>query len=175
MSQYFICKENFGQLSKNRLSFEDEIALSQPHLRYAAKNNKRKITCTLGIPYPLLKQWHGIVYESNNKPNSSQTTQQDTNSDRPSSSSTDPTSTANQGKSVNFVDLLEYCVPDRIFLISTDITVREKVNETLLKIAGGVAQLYKKSRGRARMDLDKRIRKFHLFEGEIKQIAEFHE
>ena len=49
------------------------------------------------------------------------------------------------------------------------------MNETLLKIAGGVAQLYKKSRGRARMDLDKRIRKFHLFEGEIKQISEFHE
>ena len=157
-------------LSKNRWSFEDEIALSQPDLRYAAKNNKRKIICTLDIPYPLLKQWHGIVYEPNN---SSQTSQQDTNSDQPSS--TDPTSTANQGKSVNFVDLLEYCVPDRIFLISTDITVREKVNETLLKIAGGVAQLYKKSRGRARIDLDKRVRKFHLFEGEIKQIAEFHE
>ena len=127
----------------------------------------------MDIPYPLLKQWHGIVYESNNKPNSSQTSQQGINSDQPSS--TDPTLTANQGTSVNFVDLLEYCVPDRIFVISTDITVREKVNETLLKIAGGVAQLYKKSRGRARIDLDKRVRKFHLFEGEIKQIAEFHE
>ena len=160
-------------LSKNRWSFEDEIALSQLDLRYAAKNNKRKIICTMDIPYPLLEQWHGIVYESNNKPNSSQTSQQDINSDQ--QSSTDPTLTANQGTSVNFVDLLEYCVPDRIFLISTDITVREKVNETLLKIAGGVAQLYKKSRGRARIDLDKRVRKFHLFEGEIKQIAEFHE
>ena len=37
-----------------------------------------------------------------------------------------------------------------------------------------MAQLYKKSRGRARVDLDKRVRKFHLFEGEIKQSAEFH-
>ena len=53
--------------------------------------------------------------------------------------------------------------------------MREEVNETLLKIAGGVAQLYKRSRGRARIDLDERVRKFHLFEGEIKQIAEFHE
>ena len=42
--------------------------------------------------------------------------------------------------------------------------MREKVNETLSKIAGGVAQLYRKSRGRVRIDLDKRIRKFHLFE-----------
>jgi hypothetical protein len=49
---------------------------------------------------------------------------------------------------VNFVDLLEYCVLERFFLISTDILVREKVNETLSKIAGGVAQLYRKSRGR---------------------------
>ena len=29
---------------------------------------------------------------------------------------------------------------------------------------GGVAQLYRKSRGRDRIDLDKRVRKFHLFE-----------
>ena len=93
----------FDNLSKNRWSFEDEIALSQPDLRYAAKNNKRKIICTLDIPYPLLKQWHWIVYEWNNKPNSSQASQQDTNSDEPSS--TDPTSTAIQGKSINFVDL----------------------------------------------------------------------
>ena len=106
-------------LSKNRWSFEDEIALSHPDLRYAAKNNKRKIICTLDIPYLLLKQWHGIVYEPKNKANASQTIQQDTNSDQPSS--TDPSSTANEGKSVNFVDLLEYCVPDRIFLISTDV------------------------------------------------------
>ena len=41
---------------------------------------------------------------------------------------------------VNFL-MLEYCVPDRTFLISTDITVREKVNETLLKIAGGLSTL----------------------------------
>ena len=76
---------------------------------------------------------------------------------------------------MNFVDLLEYCVPDRFFLISTDISAREKVNETLSKIAGGVAQLYRKSRGRARIDLDKRVRKFHLFEGETKTIIDFHE
>jgi hypothetical protein len=48
--------------------------------------------------------------------------------------------------------------------------VREKVNETLSKIAGGVAQLYRKSRGRVRIDLDKRVRKFHLFE--IKSVQE---
>lgn len=83
--------------------------------------------------------------------------------------------TANQGKSVNFVDLLEYCIPGRFFLVNTDIIVREKVNETLSKIAGGVTQLYKKSRGRARIDLDKRVRKFHLFEGETKPIVDFHE
>ena len=44
-------------LSKNRWSFEDEITLSQPDLRYAAKNNERKIICAMDIAYPLLKQW----------------------------------------------------------------------------------------------------------------------
>jgi hypothetical protein len=98
-------------LSKNRWSFEDEIMLSQPDLRYAAKNNERKIICTLDIPYPLLKVWHGIVYGSKDysyKANSSQTTQPDTNSDRPSPSSSDPTLTANQGKSVNIVSLTDF-------------------------------------------------------------------
>lgn len=76
---------------------------------------------------------------------------------------------------MNFVDLLEYCIPGRFFLVNTDIIVRGKVNETLSKIASGVTQLYKKSRGRARIDLDKRVRKFNLFEGETKPIADFHE
>ena len=81
----------------------------------------------------------------------------------------------NQDKSTDFVDLSEYCIPDRFFLISTDITVRGKVNETLSKIVCGVAQLYRKRRGRARIDLDKRVRKFHLFQGETKPIIDFHE
>ena len=76
-------------LSKNRWSFEDEIALSQPDLRYAAKNDERETICTMDIPYPLLQQWHGFVYGSVNKPNSSQTSQLDTNSDSPSSSTSD--------------------------------------------------------------------------------------
>jgi hypothetical protein len=38
--------------------------LSQLDLRYAAKNNERKIICMLDILYPLLKEWHGIVYGS---------------------------------------------------------------------------------------------------------------
>ena len=48
-------------LSKNRWSFEDGIMLSQSDLQYAAKINERKIICTLDIPYPLLKEWDGIV------------------------------------------------------------------------------------------------------------------
>jgi hypothetical protein len=53
--------------------------------------------------------------------------------------------------------------------------IRNKVDKSLSKIVGGVAQLHKKSRGRARMDLDKRVRKFHMFEGETMSSGELHE
>jgi hypothetical protein len=56
---------------------------------------KERSFVRMDIPYPLLKEWHSIVYGSNNKPNSSQTSQPDTNSDRPSPLSSDPTSMAN--------------------------------------------------------------------------------
>ena len=60
-------------------------------------------------------------------------------------------------------------------MFSTNTKVREKVDEQLSRIAGSVAQLYKRSKGRARKGLDERVRKFHLFEGETKAVIDFHE
>ena len=69
----------------------------------------------------------------------------------------------------------DYCIPGRFFHVTADKVIRNIVDESLSKIVGGVAQLYKKSRGRDRMDLDKRVRKFHVYEGETMSSGELHE
>ena len=158
-------------LARNRWSFEEEIRVSEPELRYALKTRERKIICTLDMPYPLLKKWHGIV-QGYIKPNSSQTSQQDMNTEGQTSSSSESALTVGEDNSVNYVDLLDYCIPGRFFQVTADKVIRNKVDESLSKIVGGVAQLYKKSRGRARMDLDKRVRKFHVFEGKTMSLRE---
>ena len=38
------------------------------------------------------------------------------------------------------------------------------------KLAGRVVQLYTKTKGRARKDLDERIKKFHAYEGHVKSV-----
>ena len=72
---------------------------------------------------------------------------------------------------MTYVHLIEYCIPGGFFVFTGDI--RNKIDASLFKIAGGIAQLYKKTRGRARIDLDKKVRTFHVFEGETKSIKEF--
>ena len=37
----------------------------------------------------------------------------------------------------------------------------------------GYSTAFKKTRGKARIDLDTKVRKFHVFEGETKSIKEF--
>ena len=161
--------------TKNCWSFEEKIRVAEPELRYASKEHARNIVCSLEIPYPLLKKWHGIVQgyieaESSRKKSSQQETLVDS-----TSSNSAPTlpSMVEQGKSVTYVDLAEYCIPGGFFVFTKDEKVRNKVDVSSSKIAGVVSQLYKKIRGRARRDLDTRIRKFHVFEGETKSIKEF--
>ncbi|CAB4043038.1 Hypothetical predicted protein, partial [Paramuricea clavata] len=50
-----------------------------------------------------------------------------------SSSSSLPTSTADQCKYVSYVDLLEYCIPGGFFVVTADKMIRNKVNESLSK------------------------------------------
>ena len=163
--------------TKNCWSFEEKIRVAEPELRYASKEHARNIVCSLEIPYPLLKKWHGIVQgyieaESSRKKSSQQETLVDS-----TSSNSAPTlpSMVEQGKSVTYVDLAEYCIPGGFFVFTKDEKVRNKVDVSSSKITGVVSQLYKKIRGRARRDLDTRIRKFHVFEGETKSIKEFWE
>lgn len=60
-----------------------------------------------------------------------------------------------------------------MFVFSDEKSVRKEVNDSLAKIAGFVAQLYKKTKGRNRQDLDHKVRKFHVFQGQNKEVDEF--
>lgn len=58
-------------------------------------------------------------------------------------------------------------------MFTDDESIRRRIDKSLSIIAGSVVQLYKKTKGRARKDLDERVRKFHVFEGENKSVEEF--
>ena len=44
-------------------SFKKEIAITQPEIRYSARENARKIIFAVEIPLPLLKEWHKTMTE----------------------------------------------------------------------------------------------------------------
>ena len=157
----------------NCLYFEDEIRVAEPEIRYTSKKYERKIVCTLEIPYSLLNKWHGIVQGNIEVVSSRKKSNQQENPEDSTSSMPTSPSMVDQGKSVSYVDLIEYCIPGGFFVFTGDENIRNKVDASLSKIAGGIAQLYKKTRGRARIDLDTEVRKFHVFEGETKSIKEF--
>ena len=56
---------------------------------------------------------------------------------------------------------------------ATTKVIEKQVDDNLAKIAGFVAQLYRKSKGRNRQDLDDKVRKFHVFHGQNKEVAAF--
>ena len=73
----------------------------------------------------------------------------------------------------DYIDLLEATIPGGLFVFSEEESVRREVNDSLAKISGFVAQLYRKTKGRNRQDLDHKVRKFHVFQGQNKEVDEF--
>lgn len=67
---------------------------------------------------------------------------------------------------------LEGAIKGNVFCFTDDKAKRHKINQTLSKIAGFVANLYKTTRGRAKGALDGKVRKFHIFEEQIKSSQE---
>ena len=58
-------------------------------------------------------------------------------------------------------------------MFTDDQEIRSQINENLWKISASVAQLYKKTKGRKRKELDSRVRKFHVFSGQTKSQEEY--
>lgn len=95
----------------NCLYFEDEIRVAEPEIRYTSKKYERKIVCTLEIPYSLLNKWHGIVQGNIEVVSSRKKSNQQENPEDSTSSMPTSPSMVDQGKSVTYVDLIEYCIP----------------------------------------------------------------
>ena len=52
----------------------------------------------------------------------------------------------------DYIDLLEATIPGGLFVFSDEESVRREVNDSLAKISGFVAQLYRKTKGQNQLD-----------------------
>ncbi|XP_028417141.1 uncharacterized protein LOC114541415 [Dendronephthya gigantea] len=150
-----------------RSSFERAVVVSQPDLSYAAKEKVRDIICTLVLPYPLIKKWYDIVQNVGGIEESSNPKNPDENND--------VSNCQCKHNRVTYVWLVEKCIAGGLFAFTDDEVVRNEIDINLSKIASSVYQLYKKTKGRARKDLDERVRKFHVFEGQTMSVIKLRE
>lgn len=71
-----------------------------------------------------------------------------------------------------YVDLFEYCISCHTFAIAADEQIRGEVNNILAKIAGMVQNLYARAKGGSkREELNSKMRRFHMFEGQTETEA----
>ena len=157
--------------------FKDAIRFTQPELRYEAREKEKRVLFTLEIPYPLLREWHKIVQERNVL--SRDTSGQDLSSgceeieaNSPSTSAAENSPTA---KRFSYIDLVEKCTFGQCFAFSDDENIRDGIDEALLNIAYKISLDYKKTKSRARKELDNRVRKFHVMEGQTKPVHELYQ
>ena len=149
---------------KSSLRFKQDIAVSEPEISYAAKANINKIIFALDVPFPLLKEWHKILSSKPSEAASGETFSTGSEGEQGSSTQGTP--------KLDYVDLLEYSIPCGLFAFTDDQSIRDEISVHLSKLAGNVVQLYKKTKGRARKELDERIKKFHVHEGQVKSVRE---
>lgn len=118
------------------------------------------------IPYPLLKAWHEFLRSQKKE---SKTAAGASQPDQSASTSSDLSHAVQE---YTYVDLLEYCIPCHTFAITADEQIREEVNNTLAKIAGMVQNLYAKAKGGSkREELNSKVRRFHIFEGQTASVT----
>ena len=143
------------------LEYAKQVVISEPELRYASKILERKPIVTCEIPYPLIKEWHKFISE---KTLNAQEVQVSASA-----------SSGSSGCTVHAIDyalFLEGTIKGNVLCFTDDKAKRHEINQTLSKIAGFVANLYKTTRGRAKGALDGKVRKFHIFEEQIKSSQE---
>ena len=78
-------------------------------------------------------------------------------------------------KNLDYIDLLEYSVPCGLFAFTDDQAVRDEISVHLMKLCNAVVQLYRKTKGRARKELDEKVKKVHVYEGQTKSVSEFYD
>ena len=125
---------------------------------------------TLEILYPLLREWHKVVQERNVLSNSTSgedfsTGSEEREANAPSTSAAEtPLGEKRFGR---------MCTFGKCFAFSNDENVRSEIDAVLLNIAYKISLDYKKkNKGRTRKELDNRVRKFHVMEGQAKSVQE---
>lgn len=143
-----------------------KLSIESPSLKYAAKAVTRNVILAVDIPYPLLKAWHEFLRSQKKE---SKTAAGASQPDQSASTSSDLSHAVQE---YTYVDLLEYCIPCHTFAITADEQIREEVNNTLAKIAGMVQNLYGKAKGGSkREELNSKVRRFHIFEGQTASVT----
>ena len=70
------------------------------------------------------------------------------------------------------MDLLKYTTPCGLFAFTDNQSIRDDISINLSKLSGTVVQLKKKTKGRARKELDGKVKKIHVHEGQVKSVRE---
>ena len=130
--------------------FKWKVQLGHPDLSYAGKRRENRPIFALEISYPLLKEWDRLLYSGGIDGK-----------------------TVDSQIALDYITLLELSIPGSIFVFTDDQEIRSQINGNLWKISASVAQLYKKTKGRTRKELDSRVRKFHVFSGQTKSQEEY--
>jgi len=152
----------FESFLKWKLSIEN----TSTSLAYAAKAVTRNVL----FPYPLLRAWHEFLSEATKQNNNPCPTSEEQS---PSTSGTGKESVRPQHTNA---DLLEFSIPGNFFAISEDRITRAEVHEHLQRLAGAVCSEYKKKKsGRQSLELDKKSKRFHIYEGHTVDLVELRE
>lgn len=69
---------------------------------------------------------------------------------------------------VDYTFLLEAAVKSHVLSFTDDNAKRHEMNKSLSTLAGSVANLFKKTKGRAKQELVNKVKKFHVFEDQLK-------
>ncbi|XP_028394773.1 uncharacterized protein LOC114518936 [Dendronephthya gigantea] len=132
-----------------------KLGIQAPSLAYAARANSRQVICAVDIPYQLIKLWQEYMVAKKVK---AQANEAGTNGNEEGCPSHD--------YSLDYVDLFELSIPGNAFAITNDPTTRNEVNESLRIITAAVKSTYSKAKGgRKKMELDSKVRRFHILEG----------
>ena len=147
---------------KSDLQFK--LSIESPSLKYAAKQHSKTVLFAVHIPYPLLRSCYEVVYSKNSLNDSF-------NSGCSSESNKESTScTGNQYHYLNYCDLFESCIPCGVFSLKNDVKIRQDINESLRKRVSYVVDAYKHTKGRKRLELDNKKKRFHVFEEYITSV-----
>ena len=69
---------------------------------------------------------------------------------------------------VDYTFLLEAAVKGHVLSFTDDKAKRHEMNKSLATLAGSVANLFRKTKGRAKQELVNKVKKFHVFEDQVK-------